>query len=274
MTQPIVVGVDGAEDSQRAALWAASWAAATKTPLRVLSANRLPTGGADERMQRSLDEAARLATDAIKQVQPDLEVEAVTLVEHPVTAMRLMSRESAALVLGTAGEGGWGGLPSGSVSSAAAAGAHCPAIIISPQCPTTYSPDGDIALAADGKGASIAAAAFGFEAAAAEGRRMRIVISADAADQREQRVKDFLKAEVEARPGLDFVQVIEDMPVIDLLERESEGAALLIIASRGHGGVGGFLLGDTARELSRRAHCPLLVHTDRTEHIWPLATRG
>lgn len=271
MTQPIVVGVDGSEDSQRAALWAGSWAAATRTPLRILSANRLPSGGADARMTAALDEAARMAEEAVRAEQGDIDLEAVTMVEHPVTAMRLMSRESAALVLGTAGTGGWGGLVTGSVSSAAAAGAHCPAVIISPKCPTTFSPDGDIALAADGKTASIQAAALGFEAAEREGRRMRIVISATAAAQREQKVKDFLKAELEARPDLDFVQVIEDMPVLDLLERESEGAALLIIASRGHGGVGGFLLGETARELSKRSHAPLLVHTDRTDHLWPLA---
>ena len=52
--------------------------------------------------------------------------------------------------------------------------------------------------------------------------------------------------------------VVRDRPVRQLLE-QAQDAQLLVVGSRGHGGVSGMLLGSTSQALIYHAPCPLLV---------------
>ena len=66
---------------------------------------------------------------------------------------------------------------------------------------------------------------------------------------------------------IDFVHGEEDAE--DLLTRESDGAAALIVATRGHRGVPGFLPGPTTLYLLQHAHSPVLVHSETNERPTP-----
>jgi nucleotide-binding universal stress UspA family protein len=62
--------------------------------------------------------------------------------------------------------------------------------------------------------------------------------------------------------GLD--PIVRHGPPRTVLIEASEGAELLIVGSRGHGGFAGLLLGSVSSACSEHAHCPVLVLHDKS----------
>lgn len=60
-------------------------------------------------------------------------------------------------------------------------------------------------------------------------------------------------------PGLDVVASLSDPPAAEALLRASEGADMLVVGSRGLGGVRGALLGSVSIECAHRARCPVVI---------------
>ena len=60
------------------------------------------------------------------------------------------------------------------------------------------------------------------------------------------------------RAGLVDAVTVNDLPVPGLLD-QSAGAALLVVGSRGHGGLKGLLLGSVSRTVIERAKVPVVV---------------
>ena len=121
--RPVTVAVDGSDFARDAADWAAGEAVRRGKPLRVLTVGESPS---DEDAFDLLDDTE---TRLIK-AHPGLMVERDALVGDPARELEAVSRESALLVVGSRGRGGFAGLLLGSVSFHLAAHAHCPLTVV------------------------------------------------------------------------------------------------------------------------------------------------
>src|SRR5262245_44545817 len=115
-TKPLVVGVDGSEESLRAAEWAALEARRHSSPLRIVSAPgpvpRLHAyQGAPEAIANALrGMAARALAAAItraEEVAPSVPVTTSLLPGPPALALAACGSDAAMLVVGARGAGGF-----------------------------------------------------------------------------------------------------------------------------------------------------------------------
>ena len=138
-TKPVVVGVDGSEESLLAAEWAAMEAKRHGLPLRIVSAPAvLPRMQADQAAPTTVADALRgasrralgTALARIEEVAPGLEVTTDLLSGPPALAVAGSGSGAAMLVVGARGAGGFAAMVLGSVSRYAALRAMCPVIVI------------------------------------------------------------------------------------------------------------------------------------------------
>jgi nucleotide-binding universal stress UspA family protein len=137
-TRPVLVGVDGSEESLRAVEWAARQAKRQKSPLRIVSAPAMLP-----RMRAQVDpvtvanalrgmsaQALAAALTRSEEVAPGLPVRTGLLSGPPAVALAAAARDASMLVVGARGIGGFTAMILGSVSRYVAAHAACPVIVV------------------------------------------------------------------------------------------------------------------------------------------------
>jgi nucleotide-binding universal stress UspA family protein len=177
------------------------------------------------------------------------------------------SAHASMIVLGHRGTGGFAGLHVGSVAIHTAAHALCPVAVVRGR-PTM--PDDPVVLGIDGSPESVLAQAFAFEAARRRHAHLRVVAVWPPA----------WTPPPLAQPSTDpLVRHLGDMPdrypdvVLEprLVHGESPAGALIgeardgglvVVGSRGLGGLRGILLGSVGRALIAHAPCPVVVVRD------------
>ncbi len=269
----IVVGVDGSTDGRKAASWAVSWATAVGAPVRAIAAEPVPPGRSPESPGLGDKARAVLAEELehLGQAHPGTEITGDVSVTHPVTALVRASESAGAVVVGTRGTGGWRGTLVGSVSGNVAAASYCPTVILPVEAPAEFDPTGPLVVGFDGSEASVHAARLALQAGAAEGRQVRLVQAEKGVTSPAEPLDDAVAALREEQPGVDVELVTVEGSAVDVLTEQSTGAAFVVVASNGHRGVPGFLLGSTTRALVQSASAPVLVLTERSERLWPVA---
>lgn len=60
-------------------------------------------------------------------------------------------------------------------------------------------------------------------------------------------------------PPVEIKTLVEQGSPAEVLLRAAEGAAMLVVGSRGHGGFAGALLGSVGQHCTQHAHCPVVV---------------
>ena len=281
--KPVVVGTDGSDHAARAVRWAAEFAAIHDAPLLIVTAVNAPVAyGMDAQLpqeffdgllsggQELVQEAAGIATAAA----PTAKVETEVVLGATGAAMLTMGEDASTLVVGARGLGGVASAFLGSVSSLVVRHAHCPVVVVGEDEPAPA--DGPVVVGVDDSENSIPAVAAAFKEASARGATLLAVhawsdvpVAAYPSIQVRDRFDEANLAQevLEKRlagfkgeyPDVKVKQVIVmDRPEAALVNN-SAGAALVVVGSRGRGGVAGLLLGSTSRKVLRSAAAPVMV---------------
>jgi nucleotide-binding universal stress UspA family protein len=283
---PVVVGVDDEGCAGDAVDWAAAEAAARGCPLQLLHAFHPPLPADPYGVVPPIDGffASRTAAELVlrdaaaraRSVSGDIEV-STRLV--PGTATRALlgeARHAQMLVLGVRGRFGLRDLLTGSVPVHVAAHAPCPVVAIHPagdQNLGTSAPR--VVVGVDGTPSCTAAVTFAFHAARQRGIPLTVVHAwtPDAPADLESVSGPAAMAEAEGRRALEHAlrrgrDEFADIPVVTTLVRadplraliaEADGAALLVVGSRGRGHILGTVLGSVSQSVLDHVRCPIAI---------------
>jgi len=280
----VLVGIDGSPAALTAVRWAAREAVRRRAPIRMVNAfGWMPVHDADDPLQvvpkrrdalrRAAEESLAVAVAQVAEVAPDVEVSQEVMAGMPAALLVALSAEAQLAVVGQRGLGGFAGLLLGSVGAAVAAHAACPVLVV--RGATDPPQDGPVVVGVDGSPQSDAAVAFAVEAAAARGVSLRAVhawldsvvpvmvskaVDWDivAAQQANLRT-NCLAGWREKYPDLPIEPLlIEDRPAHALMD-SIDDAQLVVVGSRGRGGLAGMTLGSVSQALLHHAGCPVAV---------------
>ncbi|MFG1911973.1 universal stress protein [Kribbella sp. NPDC048928] len=275
MTKNILVGIDDTPEAQVALRWAVAAAEQRELPVRVVRAylneiDRWPAVGmagyvpppmALDKFQHELDEAVQFIRDRL-----GYERGSGWLAElDPAHAILLEADEAEMIVVGTRSPNKMSAAFLGSVATAVAAKAPCPVVVVRGE-----RHDGPVVVGTDGSPDSDDALTFAFEEAARTGLALEVVHCwlaqseyAAAVEGTEQLLKTWLAESLE--PYRDkFPTVTVRASVVDgragqRLIKLSETASLVVVGSRGRGGVAGLLLGSVSQSLLHHAESPVAI---------------
>ncbi len=283
----VVVGIDGSEKALVAAQWAAAEAARRKLPLRLLHAYTVPILGVpaygippdlSEGLRLAGQKALEAALHDVTKVHPDLQVSAELVNADPRPALVEASAEATLTVVGNRGGGRIPEVVLGSVALHVASHGRSPVAVISPKAGEQTT--GPVLLGVDGSGTSEAAVAFAFDEADRRGATLDAVLVWDdlalrgyAGTAEIGRLEDSEEHAVLAEqlagwrdkyPDVQVRQVVLRGRAADaLLEHAVNSAAsgpqLIVVGSRGRGGLSGLLLGSTSQSLICHSQWPVVV---------------
>lgn len=282
----VVVAV-GAEDDGRTVDWAAAEAAARGCALHLVCAQPLnwvagwsglvPVG--DIRSEYgAAEELLRAAVLRARTIASDLEVSAEALFGPTVSVLAALAGRAQLLVLsgrpGVRAQGLRGRLAS-SIAADVAAVARCPVAVVGPlpTGPRSGAPP-RVVVGVDGRTSS---AALGFAFRAAAQRQLPVTAlhvwapdlpadleavrgSSGTAEVLTRAVLERALAPVRcAFPDVPVERCVAGTDPVAELVRRSDGAALVVLGTRGRGAVRAGLFGSVSRSVSRQARCPVVV---------------
>lgn len=288
LSTPIVVGIDGSPESLRAVDWATAEAMATRHPLKIVHVFAWPMTSVPaeayqhDRLSQDVRAAAQGRVDAAiahaRALAPELELSGTLVAGAPVPELVRASDDAHLLVVASRGHGGFVGLLVGSVGVGVAAHARCPVVVVRPSAEEAGPDAGRVVVGVDGSPHGELALRFAFDAAARRGVGLTVVhtwtepaplgpgdvlppvYDIDLVIQEETRVlAELIAGWREKYPDTDIRQVVEHARASHTLVERSAGAELLVVGSRGRGGLRGLLLGSVSQAAIHHAMCPVVV---------------
>lgn len=275
----VVAGFDGSAAGARAIEWAVCEAKIRGVSLTVCHAWEVPlsardvTPAATEPARNAAKRTLALGMDVAARHAPCVPVEGRLLTGPAAPALAYVSENAELLVAGTRGAGGSAWLGLGSVSSQLTAHARCPVEVVRGDGSWR---GGKIVVGVDGSQSSESAAGFAFEEAALRGAPLTALCSCwepGLPDHKQRGALDIcdMRHLMTERAGLVIDQWREKFPDVSVtpvfvmdapreaLRAAAESAALLVVGSRGLGGLPGLLLGSVSQAVLEQAPCPVAV---------------
>jgi nucleotide-binding universal stress UspA family protein len=288
--RPVVVGVDGSPGSHAAVRWAAQEAARRRRPLRVVHATvptHLPTMrsvavAATTEWKQEAEKVAADGADVARRTDPTLVVEPkVHLNQNPAQALADEADSAELLVLGARGTGGFSRLRLGSTAVQVLEATAGPVVVVrEPDAEVTPGPAaGQVVVGVDGSELSHRAVRFGFGEAVLRGTGVTAVHGWTRPWHPALRSFEapggvdwsFLEPQAAALLSESIAAARQDFPDVEVTERlvndqagnalldASRGAELLVVGSRGLGGLTGMVLGSVSHAAVHQASCSVAV---------------
>lgn len=271
----VLVGVDDTPESLLALHWAVEAAGGRGAPVRVIrayldEASRWPALGVEgyvpppmplDKFQTGLDDAVRYARDRLGYDGGS----GWLANSDPATALLIEAGNAELVVVGTRSRNKMSAAVLGSVATSVASKAPCPVVVVRGERRT-----GPVVVGTDGSLDSEEAVAFAFEEAAGTGETLEVVHCwqpqsdhHEAIESTHQLLTDWLAESLEPyRDKYPSVQVrasILEGRASTRLIALSETASLVVVGSRGRGGVAGLLLGSVSQSLLHHADSPVAI---------------
>ncbi len=278
----VLVAIDDEDTDETLLSWAAAEAEARGTRLVVChvcewrpgqQAPRPMAEDGDPSLWLEPERVVAAALHAVRAAHPDLPVTGVIGTGNPTRALLAVAKQTAMVVVGARGIGGFPALLVGSVSGQVAEHAACPVAVVRP-IPAGAT---DVVVGVDGS----PEAAHALELGLAEARRtggMLIALHAyrlppvAAAyapnpgfnpqierNMAEEVLADALGDVEDRNPDVKIDRRVEQGPAARVLLGAADGAAVLVVGARGFGGFTGLIAGSVSQQVLRHAHCPVLI---------------
>lgn len=278
MSEKYLIGVDGSEHSRVALAWGLARATARGASVELIHV-------ADDSF---LSESVAFLSEAQQASEQMLQAETayartlgftgtltgIAVVGHPIAELEEASKHVDLLILGAHGGSRFAGSFFGTRAVKVAATAHCPVAVI----PKTESePNPGVVVGIDGSEASKRAIAYAAEEASRRGVPLVAVYawmppltpgleylwSEELVESQRTAAEEAIAigtAGLASRyPDLEIRREILQSPPVAALVQAAEGAELLVVGSRGRGGISRLLLGSVSHGVLQALPCPVIV---------------
>lgn len=281
---PVLVGVDGSEESIRATRWAAHEAALRKTSLHIVHAwlwpmFHVPLGGSPlvppgAGLRAQAEGVLAKAESVAAAAAPGLVVESTLAEGEPSTELLRRAAGSQLVVVGNRGLGGFTGLLLGSTGIALSARCPRPVTVVRGDA----TPAGPVIVGIDGSAGADVLLRLACREARLRGVAVVAVHAWDISlDLAPVAATGFEKAErlarlagqelldkVVAGVSTDFADVpvtgqLADASAAAAIVNATQGAQLVVIGSRDLGSLRGLLAGSTTHAVIHHSACPVLI---------------
>ncbi|MEV6221155.1 universal stress protein [Nocardia fluminea] len=275
--QPVVVGVDGSEQSRIALRWAAEYAAHHHSPLQIIYAIDVPVDYGPglsgplfdaERLRshgESVVAASKTEAAEIAASTAEIAISAAAVTGSPVTVLREHSAKARLLVVGSRGLGALRRTLLGSVSTSLARHAECPVAVI----PETVADAGAVVVGVDGSACSADAVAIAFDEASRRGTNLVAVHTWSEFYHYDARTTMQTEAEAvlsenlagygEKYPEVSVQRIVAEESPAKAILVAAAAAQLIVVGSHGRRGFAGMTLGSVAQAVLHAAECPLII---------------
>lgn len=268
-----MLGYDGSSSADTALAAAVDQARERSAGLHLVSAVELPADlpSYERAYRRATREAVALAVERAAAALGADRVTSHVDAGSPSAVLLSQVRQGDLLVVGSHGHRPVARMLLGSTSTAVAAHAPCPVLVV--RGPRVRS-RGPVVVGVDGSPSSVAAVRYAADVAAREHTTLRAVLAlspvtdalgfVSGPDGPEVTQAQAVLAEAVAglavdHPDVPVEQVLAQTHPVEALLRHSRSARLVVVGSRGRGGLRAMLLGSVSREVLHHASCPVLV---------------